>query len=162
LLARLWRDNKEAVIGGLAGFALLLLYAGYFVGMLMAAPARLALVGAAPGTDTDIKLEGWGALIWKLGRSVLETVTLPSLSRQPRVRRAWTALYRDGNAKLEALGSATRSSFIVEPEVLDAWVVRAAPKVEPALKRLELFKRRQIYVAFPVRVGEGGRVIEKP
>jgi hypothetical protein len=71
-------------------------------------------------------------------------------------------LYRDGNAKLDDLGKAARTSFVVEPEVLDAWVARAAPKVERALNQLELFNRRQIYVAFPVRAGEGGRVIERP
>jgi len=113
LLARLWRDNQTAIIGGLSALALLLIYAGYFAGVLFVAPARLGSIGGAPGLDTDVKLEGWVALVWKLGRSVLETVTLPSLSRHPRVRHAWTALYRDGNAKFDDLGKAARSSFVV-------------------------------------------------
>jgi hypothetical protein len=32
--------------------------------------------------------------------------------------------------------------FVLEPEVLDAWVARAAPRVESALHRLELLNRR--------------------
>jgi hypothetical protein len=38
----------------------------------------------------------------------------------------------------------------------------AAQKVERALNQLELFKRRQIYVAFSVRVGETGPIIDHP
>jgi hypothetical protein len=49
VLPRLWRDNQTAVIGGLTALALLLIYAGYFAGMLMVAPARRALIGGAPG-----------------------------------------------------------------------------------------------------------------
>jgi hypothetical protein len=158
--AVLWRDNQSAVIGGLSVLALLLIYAAYFAGVLLVAPARLASVGGAPGLDADIKLEGWVALVWKLGRSVLETVTLPWLSRHPRVQRAWTASHRDGKAKLDDLGKAARTSFVVEPEVLDAWVARAAPQVEAALNQLELFNRRQIYIAVAVRVGES--IIDKP
>jgi hypothetical protein len=130
LLARLWRENRAALITALGVLAFLLIYAGYFAGMLFVAPARLASIGGAPGLDADIKLEGWVALVWKLGRSILETVTLPSMSRHPRVRHAWTALYRAGNAKFEDLGKSARTSFVLEPQVLDAWVARAAPKVE--------------------------------
>src|SRR5262249_54063234 len=82
--------------------------------------------------------------------------------RHPRVRRAWTALYRQGSAKLDDLGKIARTSFVLEPEVLDAWVARSVPKVEAALHQLDLFKQRQIYVALPVRVGEGGALIERP
>jgi hypothetical protein len=158
----LWRENRAAVIGALSAFAILLIYAGSFGFVLLLAPARLASVGGAPGLDADMKLEGSAALVWKLGRSVLEAVTLPALSRNPRVRHAWTVLYRDGNAKLEDLGKAARTSFVVEPEVLDAWVARAAPKVERALDQLELFTQRLIYVAFPIRTGQGGSLIERP
>jgi len=84
------------------------------------------------------------------------------LCRHPRVRRAWTALYRDGRAKLDDLGKVARTSFLLEPEVLDAWVARSAPKIEAALQQLDLFKQRQIYVALPVRIGEGGALIERP
>jgi hypothetical protein len=142
--ASLWRENRGAVIGALSAFAILLIYAGSFGCVLLLAPARLASVGGAPGLDAEIKLEGWVALVWKLGCSLLETVTLPWLSRHPRVRHAWTASYRDGKAKLEDLGKAARTRFVIEPEVLDAWVARAAPKVERALNQLELFNRRQI------------------
>jgi hypothetical protein len=41
-------------------------------------------------------------------------------------------------------------------------VARAAPKAERALNQLELYNRRQIYIAFPVRVGESDQVIERP
>jgi hypothetical protein len=56
--ASLWREKKSAVIGGLTTLALLSLYAGYFAGMLMIAPARLALVGGVPGLDSVIKPGG--------------------------------------------------------------------------------------------------------
>jgi hypothetical protein len=71
-------------------------------------------------------------------------------------------LYRDGKSKLDDLGKAARTSFLTEPEVLDAWVSRAAPKAENALKQLDLFKHRQIYVPFPVRMGENGPLMERP
>jgi photosystem II stability/assembly factor-like uncharacterized protein len=160
--AMLWRENQAAVISALSSFALLLLYAGYFAGVLLVAPARLALVGGAPALDSIVKPAGNVAFLWDLARKAFEGFTLPWLSRHPRVRRAWTALYSEGNAKLEDLGKAARSSFVVEPEVLDAWVARAAPKVESALNQLELFNRRQIYVAVAVRVRESGAVIDKP
>jgi hypothetical protein len=160
--ASLWRENEKAVIGARGAFAIFVIYAGSFGFVLFLAPARLASVGGAPGLDADMKLEGWGAPVWKLGRSLLESVRLPSLSRHPRVRHASTALYRDGNAKLDDLGKAARTSFVVEPEVLDARVNRAASNVERPLNQLELFNRRQIYVAFPVRVGEIGPIIDRP
>jgi hypothetical protein len=72
------------------------------------------------------------------------------------------ALHGDGQQLLHDLGKAARTSFVVEPEVLDAWVARSAVKVERALNQLELFRQRQIYVAFPVRVGENDAVIDRP
>jgi hypothetical protein len=46
--------------------------------------------------------------------------------------------------------------------VLDAWVARSARKVETALSQLDLFEQRRIYVELPVRVGERGKLIERP
>jgi hypothetical protein len=87
-------------------------YAGYFAGVLLLAPARLAVIGGAPALDSVVKPSGNVAFFWDLARTAFEGVALPWLCRHPRVGRAWTPLYRDGN---------------------DAWVVRAAPKVERAL-----------------------------
>jgi hypothetical protein len=162
LLTRLWRDNQTAIIGALGAFTILLIYSAYFGGMLVMAPARLALVGGAPGLDSVVKPSGNVAFFWDLARRSFETFTLPWLSRHPRVRHAWTALYRDGTAKLEDLGKAARASFVVEPEVLDARVARAAPKIEKALNQLELFDRRQIYVAFRVQPSHGRQNFPAP
>jgi hypothetical protein len=46
--AVLWRENRAALITALGVLAILLIYGGYFAGMLMVAPARLALVGVPP------------------------------------------------------------------------------------------------------------------
>jgi photosystem II stability/assembly factor-like uncharacterized protein len=161
-LQRAWRENKATVIGGLSAFAILFAYAGFLAMALLLAPARLASIGGAPALEGVAQPVGNAAFFWTLARRGFEGVTLPWLCRHPRVRRAWTALYRDGRARLDDLGKVARTSFLLEPEVLDAWVARSAPKIEAALQQLDLFKQRQIYVALPVRVGEGGALIERP
>jgi hypothetical protein len=160
--AWVWQENRTAVITGLSSLTILLAYAGYFTLTLMFAPARLAFVGSAPGLDSVTKPSGNIGFFWDLARKGFEQVTLPWLCRHPRVRRAWTALYRDGKSRLDDLGKAARAKFLVEPEVLDAWVARSARKVEAALQQLDLFHQRQIYVPFPVRVGQNGPLIERP
>jgi hypothetical protein len=160
--ARVWRENKSAVMSGFAGLGILLIYAGSFGLILLFAPARLALVGSAAGLDSVVKPTGNVAFVWDIARRIFEHATLPWLCRHPRVRRAWTALYRNGKAKLDDLGKPARSSFLLEPEVLDTWVARSILKVEAALQQLDLFTQRQFYVAVPVRNGRGGPVIERP
>jgi photosystem II stability/assembly factor-like uncharacterized protein len=160
--AQIWRENSSAITTGLAALAILLVYAGYFALVLLWAPARLASVGMAPELEGVAMPSGNLGFFWDLARKGFERVTLPWLRRHPRVRRAWTALYRDGRAKLDDLSKVARSSFVAEPEVLDAWVARSALKVERALDQLDLFKQRQIYVAFPIQIGRGGPVIERP
>jgi hypothetical protein len=159
---RSWRENQTSITSALGAFAILLIYAGYFAVVLLLAPARLALIGGAPKLDSVVKPSGNVAFFWDLAHRGFERVTLPWLCRHPRVRRAWTTSYRNGNAKLDDLGKAARPSFLLEPEVLDAWVARSALKVERALDQFDLFTQRQIYVAFPVRVGENGPVIDRP
>ena len=163
-LAKLWREHQTAVVGALGSITLLLSYAGVFALLLLIAPARLARVGGAPGLDDMPKPGGTFGFVWELAQKVFGHVTLPYFCRHPRVRRAWTERYREGNASLRELGKPARESFVTEPEVLDAWVQPRVPRVIAALERLELFKQRRIYVEFPVRVGErqGGPMIERP
>jgi hypothetical protein len=160
--ARAWRDNKSAAIGAFSSAAVLLAYAGAFALVLLLAPARLARVGGAAALEELPRPSGNLAFLWDLARRVLENLTLPWLCRRPRVRRAWIKLYSDGKGRFEELGKAARSSYLCEPDVLDAWVARQAPRVELALHNLELFAQRQVYVELPVRVGEGGEIIERP
>jgi photosystem II stability/assembly factor-like uncharacterized protein len=160
--ARVWRDNKSAVTGGFAGLGILLIYVGAFGLILLFAPARLALVGSAAGLDSVVKPTGNVAFVWDIARRIFEHATLPWLCRHPRVRHAWTALYRNGKAKLDDLGKPVRSSFLLEPEVLDAWVARSVSKIESALQQLDLFTQRQVYVPSAVRIGQAGPLIERP
>jgi hypothetical protein len=150
------------VISGLAALAIFLVYAGGFGFALVIAPARLALVGGAPGLDSLTKPTGNMAFVWDLARWGFEHLTLPWLSRHPRVRHAWSRLYIDGKSKLDDLGKAARTSFLTEPEILDAWVSRSALRAENSLRQLDLFKQRQIYVPFPIRKGENDALIERP
>lgn len=160
--AQLWRDQKGTIITGSTLLAILLIYAAMFGLILVFAPARLALVDSAFGLDELPKPTGNVAFFWFLARSLFERITLPWLCRHPRVRTAWTALYRDGKTGLDDLGKVARGSFLHEPDVLDAVVSRFAVKTENALQQLDLFNQRQIYVPFPVRVGQGDRLIERP
>jgi hypothetical protein len=75
--ARLWRDNQTAVIGGLSALAFLLIYAGYFAGTLVLAPARLAYAGEAPELDAVAKLSEPAAFFLKLASRVLNRTALP-------------------------------------------------------------------------------------
>jgi hypothetical protein len=161
-VAQVWRENKNIVITGSTLLAILLIYAGSFGIILIFAPARLALVDSALGLDEVEKPTGNIAFFWYLARSFFERITFPWLCRHPRVRKAWTDLYRDGKTELNDLGKVARVSFLLEPEILDAFVSRFAPKIENALQQLELFNQRRIYVPFPVRVGQGRRLIERP
>jgi hypothetical protein len=163
-LAQLWRGNKTAVIGGLGSVVLLVSYVGVFGLMLLFAPARLARVGGAPGLDDAAKPSGTLGIAFDLARKAFVHLTLPSVCRHPRVRRAWSKRYSTGRAKLSELGKPARESFVLEPEVLDAWVHPRIQRVMTALNQLELFKQRRIYVELPVRVGErqGGPIIEHP
>jgi MlaD protein/NACHT domain len=163
-LAQLWRENKTAVIGGFGSAVLLLSYVGVFGLMLLFAPARLARVGGAPGLDDAARPSGIFGIPFDLARKAFVHVTLPYLCRHPRVRRAWSERYSTGRAKLSELGKPARESFVLEPEVLDAWVQPRIQRAIAALNQLELFKQRRIYVELPVRVGErqGGAMIEHP
>ena len=163
-LAQLLREHQTAIIGALGPVVLLLSYAGVFGLMLLFVPARLARVGGAPGLDDAARPSGTLGIAFELARRAFGHVTLPYLCRHPRVRRAWTEHYRAGRASLRELGKPARESFVLEPEVLDAWVQPRIQRVMAALNQLELFKQRRIYVELPVRVGErqGGPMIEHP
>jgi hypothetical protein len=159
---KLWHEQHEAVLTALACLSILALYAGIFGFMLLLAPARLAYLGAIPGLNDLPKPSGNLAFLWDIARKGFEQFALPWLSRHPRVRRAWIELYRDGQSKIDDLGKIARTSFLSEPDVLDAWVARSAKKVQMALQQLDLFGQRLIYVEIPVRVGQRADMIERP
>jgi hypothetical protein len=162
--AELWHEQNGAVLTALGCFAILALYLGYFAAMLLLAPAGLARLGGASGIDELPKPGGTLGWIVSLGRLGMEKLALPWFVRHPRVRRAWTEEYRSGRVKIENLGKPAREAFLEETEVLDVWVEKRIGKVTDALKNLDLFNRRQIYVDVPVRLGnrDPARIIERP
>jgi len=142
-------------------FAIFALYAIGFLGLLLVVPARLASVGAAPLTDIPAP-SGNAAFVWSLLKKAWDTVLLRWLCRHPRVRRAWAARYRQGEVKLADLGKFARESFLLEPEVLDAWVAARIAKAQQALESLDLYRQRRTYVPLPVRVDHDRTFVERP
>lgn len=133
---------------------------------MLIAPARLASFRGIESLDHVTPPSGNFALalVWSLGRTFLERVTLPYLCRLPRVRRAWTARYLAGQARLSDLGKPSRESFLVHPEFLDCWISSRLPQAQRALAGFSLYSDRRFYVECPLAVGDrtNGPLIERP
>jgi hypothetical protein len=156
--AQFLREYWQPIVGTVAVFSGFLLYIGAFGLVLLVAPAKLAYLGSAPNIEG--RPSGNLAFIWDLVSKWFVNVFFAWLSRHRRVRRAWTKLYINGQSKFDDLGKA-RAAFVMEPDVLDAWVARSAKKAEAALTQLDLYQQRAIYVELPVRVGDR-KMIERP
>jgi photosystem II stability/assembly factor-like uncharacterized protein len=159
--AKLWRENATEILAVLAGFGVLFAYIAALALIVVARPAWPARWGSAPVLDELPKPSGNLGFLWELGRKAIGVFVSQWVCRLPRVRRAWTKQYIAGTSTFDDLGKA-RASFVSSPDVLDAWVERVSSRAEAALEQLELYEQRRIYVELPVRVGERGKIIDRP
>jgi len=164
LWTRMWQEDRSATVGFAFALGILLLYISAFGLVLVVAPARLAGVGGKLPLDAANAPTGNLGFVWQFARGTFERVTLPWMCRLPRVRRAWIARYRSGQVRLRDLGKPARDSFLMNSEVLDAWVIERLARVERALKGFGHYAQRPFYIECPVRIGsrENGRLIERP
>ena len=160
-LSKLWRENSNYILAGLSAFGGLFAYMGVLGLILLVKPAWPARWGSAPVLDDLPKPSGNLAFGWELGRKAIGIFVFTWMCRLPRVRCAWIKQYAEGKSGFDDLGKA-RAHFLSSPEVLDAWVARVASRVEAALAQFDLFHQRRIYVELPVRVGDQGKLIERP
>jgi len=156
-----FQAHRTEILAVGSPFAIFALYAIGFLGLLLVAPARLASIGAAPLNDIPAP-SGNAAFAWSLLKKAWDTILLRWLCRHRRVRRAWSARYRNGDAKLADLGKFARESFLREPEVLDAWVAARIARAQQALESLDLYRQRRTYVPLPVRVDHDRIIVERP
>jgi photosystem II stability/assembly factor-like uncharacterized protein len=127
------------------------------------APARLALAGSGTLDAVGAAAEG-GTAISKAIASVLRQLALPWFKRRLRVRTAWLSAYNGRTTRFDKLSKEVREQFLLEDDVLDAWVARRLPAVRQGLAQLPLFRARRTYIPFPVRVGDAatGDAIDQP
>jgi photosystem II stability/assembly factor-like uncharacterized protein len=159
---RVWAGNRAAIIAAAGILAMLALYLGAFGILLLVTPRYLAHLG--PNLP-DMELpSGMIGFLVRLLRSAVQVVALPWFVRRDRVRRAWLDAYKNGFEQFEDLGKVARQHFLGCDDVLDAWVEAHALEVRNALRQLELFTTRRLFVPAPVRRGEAGdaMLIEAP
>jgi photosystem II stability/assembly factor-like uncharacterized protein len=97
-----------------------------------------------------------------LARSLLEATLLPRMVRSTRVVSAWSAKCRVGVTKLTELSPLVQTSYLSMEQCLDAWVEAKFSRKPNALDLVETFKRLNIYIEIPVRVGRSGATLDPP
>jgi hypothetical protein len=157
--ATVWQHYRKPILGFSGALSLLAAYSAV-LGIMLWLAGNVDAFDMKEGKKTEGTL---GVLI-KLLQRAIQAVVLPWFVCHARVRREWTRLYIDGKVKIEQLSKRARKSFLDEPDFLDAWVSSRIKRVSQALKKLELFEKRPVYVALPVRVNDAqtGRMIDQP